>query len=68
MNIVLLLGVKIDAEILRAKELQAGYDSADMIQAAPRAEDGVLFQRKVRLWLYRMAEDVKEEAASKHHE
>ena len=68
MNIVLLLGVKIDAEILRAKELQAGYDSADMIQAAPRAEDGVLFQRKVRLWLYRMAEDVKEEAASKRHE
>lgn len=68
MNIVLLLGVKIDAEILRAKELQAGYDSEDMIQAAPRAEDGVLFQRKVRLWLYRMAEDVKEEAASKHHE
>jgi len=67
MNIVLLLGVKIDAEILRAKELQAGYDSVDMIQAAPRAEDGVLFQRKVRLWLYRMAEDVKEEAASKHH-
>ena len=68
MNIVLLLGVKIDAEILRAKELQAGYDSADMIQASPRAEDGVLFQLNVRLWLYRLAEDVKEEAASKRHE
>lgn len=68
MNIVLLLGVKLDAEILRAKELQAGYDSEVLIQAPPRSQDAVLFQRKVRLWLHRLAEDVKEEAASKRHE
>ena len=68
MNIVLLLGVKLDAEILRAKELQAGYDSEILIQAPPRSQDAVLFQRKVRLWLHRLAEDVKEEAASKRHE
>lgn len=68
MNIILLLGVKLDAEILRAKELQAGYDSEISIQAPPRAQDAVLFQRKVRVWLYRLAEDVKEEAESKRHE
>ena len=68
MNIILLLGVKLDAEILRAKELQAGYDSEISIQAPPRAQDAVLFQRKVRLWLYRLAEDVKEEAELKRHE
>ena len=68
MNIILLLGVKLDAEILRAKELQAGYDSEVLIQAPPRSQEAVLFQRKVRLWLHRLAEDVKEEAASKHHE
>ena len=68
MNIILLLGVKLDAEILRAKELQAGYDSEALIQAPPRSQEAVLFQRKVRLWLHRLAEDVKEEAASKHHE
>lgn len=68
MNIVLLLGVKLDAEILRAKELQAGYDSEVLIQAPPRSQDAVLFQRKVRLCLHRLAEDVREEAASKRHE
>ncbi len=68
MNIILLLGVKLDAEILRAKELQAGYDSEVLIQAPPRSQDAVLFQRKVRLWLHRLAEDVKEEAALKRHE
>lgn len=62
MNIVLLLGVKLDAEILRAKELQSGYDSEFLIQAPPRSQDSVLWQRKVQVWLRRLAEDVKAEA------
>ncbi len=66
MNILLLLGVKIDAEILRAKELQAGYDSEEMIQAAPRAQEAVLWQRKISLWLRQLAEEVKEDSRTKH--
>lgn len=65
MNIVLLLGVKLDAEILRAKELQVGWDSETMVQAAPRAQDAILFQRKIRRYLHRLAEDVKQEAEEK---
>lgn len=68
MNIVLLIGVKLDAEILRAKELQAGYDSEMLIQSLPRSHDGVLWQYKVHRWLNRLAQDVKEESALKHHE
>lgn len=68
MNIVLLIGVKLDAEILRAKELQAGYDSEMLIQSPPRSQDGVLWQYKVHRWLNRLAQDVKEESALKHHE
>lgn len=68
MNIVLLIGVKLDAEILRAKEMQAGYDSEMLIQSPPRSQDGVLWQYKVHRWLNRLAQDVKEESALKHHE
>ncbi|MCI6207021.1 MAG: YihY/virulence factor BrkB family protein [Corynebacterium glucuronolyticum] len=35
LNILLLVGIKLDAEVLRAKELQMGYDSERMIQAPP---------------------------------
>ena len=62
MNIVLLLGVKVDAEILRAKQLQVGWDSEEIVQAAPRSQDAVLFQHKIRGFLHRLAEDVKQEA------
>lgn len=58
MNIVLLLGVKLDAEILRAKELQMGLEAKKMIQAAPRADKAVQFQRKIGAFLERLAEDV----------
>ncbi|GAB3076940.1 YihY/virulence factor BrkB family protein [Corynebacterium aquatimens] len=58
MNIVLLLGVKIDAEILRVKELQLGYPSREMIQAEPKAHDAVLFQRKVRRYIYKLTDRV----------
>ena len=58
MNIVLLLGVKIDAEILRVKELQLGYPSREMIQAEPKAHEAVLFQRKVRRYIYKLTDRV----------
>ena len=61
MNIVLLLGVKLDAEILRAKELQMGLEAKTMIQAAPRADKAVQFQRKIGVVLERLAEDVLED-------
>ena len=50
MNIVLLGGVKIDAEILRAKELQAGLDSARVIQAPPRSNAGAKWRLKMQSW------------------
>lgn len=65
MNITLLLGVKLDAEILRAKQLQMGIDAEEMVQAAPRAQDAVLFRRRIVNWLHRLADDVKDEAADK---
>lgn len=65
MNIVLLLGVKLDAEILRAKELQMGWSAEDMVQAAPRAQDAVLFRYKIVGFLRRLAREVAEEAEAK---
>lgn len=65
MNIVLLLGVKLDAEILRAKELQMGWSAEDMVQAAPRAQDAVLFRYKIVGFLHRLAREVAEDAEAK---
>ena len=65
MNIVLLLGVKLDAEILRAKELQVGWNAEEMVQAAPRSQDAVLFRYKIVGFLHRLARDVYEDAQSK---
>lgn len=68
MNIVMLLGVKLDAEILRAKELQAGWDSHDLIKASPRAQEAVLFQRKVSVFLRRLADEVRVEGEEQRKE
>jgi len=59
MNVVLLLGVKIDAEVLRARELQVGYDAERVIQAQPKSMEAVQFRLRVQRWLDRAAEDVK---------
>ncbi|MDY5785525.1 YihY/virulence factor BrkB family protein [Corynebacterium sp.] len=59
MNMVLLLGVKVDAEVLRAKELQLGYDSERMIQAPPKSMEAVRFRIRIRHWVARTAERVK---------
>lgn len=65
MNIVLLEGVKIDAEILRAKEMQVGYDSERMIQARPRSNDGAKWRLQLQRWLARTEREVKNARASK---
>ncbi|WJY97157.1 YihY/virulence factor BrkB family protein [Corynebacterium fournieri] len=58
MNVVLLMGVKIDAEMLRAKELQAGMDSRRCIQAPPRSSDGAAWRLQLRRWNDRAAEEI----------
>lgn len=40
-NTILLLGIKLDAEVSRARELQAGMASEKLIQTPPRASDAV---------------------------
>lgn len=51
MNIVLLEGVKIDAEVLRAKEIQAGIDSSRVIHAAPRSNAGAAWRLQLERWI-----------------
>lgn len=60
MNIVLLEGVKIDAEVLRAKELQVGLDSAHVIQAPPRSNAGAAWRMQTRRWMDRTAREIRE--------
>ncbi|AWB83704.1 YihY/virulence factor BrkB family protein [Corynebacterium liangguodongii] len=62
-NLGLLVGVKIDAEVLRVKELQCGYDSVRRIQARPRSMGAVRFRLKVQRWMDRTARQVQEENA-----
>lgn len=57
-NVVLLMGVKIDAEILRAKELQAGMDSRRCIQAPPRSSMGAAGRLQMRRWTDRAADEI----------
>ena len=58
MNVVLLMGVKIDAEMLRAKELQAGMDSRRCIQAPPRSSRGAAGRLQMRRWTDRVADEI----------
>ncbi|MDU3174809.1 MAG: YihY/virulence factor BrkB family protein, partial [Corynebacterium striatum] len=48
MNTVLILGLKLDAEVLRAKELQIGLGSQHYIQAAPRSDVAAQAQAKIQ--------------------
>lgn len=59
MNVVLLEGVKIDAEVLRVKQLQAGYDAETIIQVPPRSTKAVDFRLKVQHWIDRSASALK---------
>ena len=40
-NTLLLMGLKLDAEITRAREMQAGLDSSEIIQAPPTSDESV---------------------------
>lgn len=64
MNIVLLEGVKIDAEVLRAKELQRGYASAHVIQAPPRSSAGVKSRLKMQRWVERSVDEIQQDQAN----
>ena len=61
MNVVLLEGVKIDAEVLRVKQLQVGYDAKTIIQVPPRSTKAVDFRLKVQHWIDRSASALKEQ-------
>ena len=56
---MLLEGVKIDAEVLRVKQLQAGYDAETIIQVAPRSTKAVDFWLKVQQGIDRSASALK---------
>ena len=64
MNIVLLEGVKIDAEVLRAKELQDGLDSRRNIQAPPRSNAGAAWRLQMRRWTDRAADEILDSRAA----
>ncbi|AKV58750.1 hypothetical protein AK829_05720 [Corynebacterium riegelii] len=64
MNIVLLEGVKIDAEVLRSKELQAGMDASRNIQAPPRSNRGAAWRLKTRRWTDRAAAEILQESTT----
>lgn len=58
-NLCLLLGVKIDAEVLRVKEIQDGYGSENFIHAAPKADAAVKARLKMVRALKKTAEDIE---------
>ncbi|WP_156802579.1 YihY/virulence factor BrkB family protein [Corynebacterium lubricantis] len=68
MNIVLIVGVKIDAEVLRAKELQVGYDSEKTIQSPPRSSTASVQYAKTQQKLESAAKTIKEKHANKRSE
>ena len=62
MNTVLIVGIKIDAEVLRAKELQLGMHSERFIQAPPRAENSSQAQARAQESLEQRAREISDNA------
>ena len=62
MNTVLIVGIKIDAEILRAKELQLGLHSEQHIQAAPRDDTAARAQLAAQEDLWARSGDIRDAA------
>ncbi|WP_232770847.1 MULTISPECIES: YihY/virulence factor BrkB family protein [Corynebacterium] len=62
MNTVLIVGIKIDAEVLRAKELQLGLHSERFIQAPPRAENSSQAQARAQESLEQRAREISDNA------
>lgn len=61
-NTMLILGIKIDAEVLRAKELQLGRHAARHIQAPPRSDAAAKAQARAQHDLEERAERIYEQA------
>ncbi len=62
MNIILIIGIKIDAEILRAKELQVGLESERHIQVPPRDDTAAEAQVQKQLDLESDSRDISRES------
>ena len=65
MNTVLIIGIKIDAEVLRAKELQLGMHSQRFIQAPPRSDSSSTAQARAQKRLEHRAIEIYENAEHK---
>ena len=61
-NTMLILGIKIDAEVLRAKELQLGLHAARHIQAPPRSDAAAKAQARAQHDLEERSERIYEQA------
>lgn len=64
-NTMLILGIKIDAEVLRAKELQLGLHAARHIQAPPRSDAAAKSQARAQLDLEERSERIYKQAVCK---
>ncbi|OFT60797.1 YihY/virulence factor BrkB family protein [Corynebacterium sp. HMSC05E07] len=62
MNTVLIVGVKVDAEVLRAKELQLGMHSERFIQAPPRSDASSRAQARAQKRLEHKAREISDSA------
>ncbi len=62
MNTVLIVGIKIDAEVLRAKELQLGMHSERFIQAPPRSDSSSQAQARAQESLEQRAREISDNA------
>ncbi|MGO2611829.1 YihY/virulence factor BrkB family protein [Corynebacterium flavescens] len=61
-NTALIVGLKIDAEVLRAKELQRGLESQRHIQAPPRSDEAALAQAQTQQRLEDKGEQIRTQA------
>ena len=61
-NTMLILGIKLDAEILRAKELQLGLHAARHIQAPPRSDAAAKSQARAQHDLEKRSERIYQQA------
>ena len=64
-NSLLLLGVKLDAEIARTRELQAGMNSEHIIQVPPRSSAAVEGFSQLHDRIEEQASQLRNESASK---
>ena len=68
MNTSLIVGIKIDAEVLRAKELQLGMHSERFIQAPPRSDASSRAQARAQKRLEHKAREISDSARQEQPE